>query len=140
MYSIMHAHVYIYTYSYVCMLCIYSYRYVHTNTLTQRYIHTYIYRPNMNALKEEGVIGTKACRAIVYKVCDVIRMFGHWGVPVPQFLHDINNGKVCMYTCMYTYGCHDNHCLLSRFLLVLLMYLLCLHHFLNHHQSLTHHH
>ena len=54
----------------------------------------------MNALKEEGVIGTKACRAIVYKVCDVIRMFGHWGVPVPQFLHDINNGKVCMFTHM----------------------------------------
>lgn len=54
----------------------------------------YASRPNMNALKEEGVIGTKACRAIVYKVSDVIRMFGHWGVPVPQFLHDINNGKI----------------------------------------------
>ncbi len=48
----------------------------------------------MNALKEVGVIGIKACRAIVYKISDVIKMYSHWRIPVPRFLNDLNNGKV----------------------------------------------
>lgn len=50
----------------------------------------------MNALKGAGVIGIKACRAIIYKIPDVIRMHSHWNVPVPQYLHDLNEGKVLL--------------------------------------------
>ena len=51
-------------------------------------------RKSMQLLKAEGVIGVKACKAIVYKVSDVLRMYGHWNVPTPQFLYDILNKKV----------------------------------------------
>ncbi len=56
----------------------------------------------MNALKEVGVIGVKACRSIVYKVEDVIKMFRHFRIPPPMFLHEINNGKVRRYMYMYS--------------------------------------
>ena len=60
------------------------------------YLHIVIshFRATMNALKAAGIIGIKACRAIIYKIPDVIRMHSHWNVPVPQYLHDLNEGKV----------------------------------------------
>lgn len=49
----------------------------------------------MNALKEAGVVGIKACRIIIYKTSDVIKMYNHWNVPVPRYITDLSNGKVC---------------------------------------------
>ena len=55
----------------------------------------------MQLLKAEGVIGVKACKAIVYKISDVLRMFGHWNVAVPQVLYDILANKVI--STLFTY-------------------------------------
>lgn len=56
----------------------------------------------MQLLKTEGVIGVKACKAIIYKVSDVLRMFAHWNVPVPQFLYNILMNKVLIFSLLCT--------------------------------------
>lgn len=48
----------------------------------------------MNTLKTAGIIGVKACRAIVYKTVDVVKMYNHWNIHVPAYLIDLSNGKV----------------------------------------------
>lgn len=48
----------------------------------------------MNYLKLDGIVGLKACRVIIYKIFDVIKMYHHWKLPVPQYLTDLSTGIV----------------------------------------------
>ena len=50
-------------------------------------------RLEMNALKSASMVGMKAGRVVIYKVADVVKMFGYWMRGVPHFVHDICNGQ-----------------------------------------------
>ena len=53
-----------------------------------------ILRTVMNALKAANVIGVKACRVVMYKVSDIVKMHNHWNLLVPHYLSDLSIGKV----------------------------------------------
>ncbi|XP_019852573.1 PREDICTED: uncharacterized protein LOC109582347 isoform X2 [Amphimedon queenslandica] len=52
----------------------------------------YASKAALNHLKSEGIVGIKACRVIIYKTVDVIKMYSHWNLSVPQYLTDLSNG------------------------------------------------
>ena len=62
----------------------------------------------MDALKCLGVVSLKAGRSLLYKVHDVGTMFQHWRVPIPEFIKDMVEGKVCVRSPLvgthYSYG------------------------------------
>ena len=73
-------------------MCLYKVKI--TLGVTLLYVPKFFSRTVMNYLKLDGIVGLKACRVIIYKIFDVIKMYHHWKLPVPQYLTDLSNGIV----------------------------------------------
>lgn len=65
-----------------------------------KFLLMFHFRTVTNVLKNANIVGVKACKIVIFKASDIVKMYNHWNIPVPQYLVNLSAGKVCAF-CKY---------------------------------------